>query len=175
MTAMKHKRSLIVKKLLEEERDLRINDDTSLSSVMSASMMTLEEVSEVEVMSTTNDSEEKTTYTNELIRSDRMGEDLLKNEYCVLSCQRKNDEYNEKSKDIIGGKMNLIRQQGKMKFSDVIQKASVRTQLMSNQPESERHPTILHGTQTRECGDGIQEKIKKCYDVCAKLHSNKII
>ena len=70
--------------------------------------------------------------------------------------------------------MNLIRQQGKMKFSDVIQKASVRTQRMSNQPERGRHPTIVHGTQTRECGNGIQEKIKNCYDVCVKLHSNKI-
>jgi len=44
MTAMKHKRSLIVKKLLEEEeRDLRMSDDTSMSLVMSALMMTLKE------------------------------------------------------------------------------------------------------------------------------------
>jgi len=125
-------------------------------------------------MSTTNDREAETTYTNELKKRDRMGEDLLKNEYCVLSCQRKNDEYNEKSKDIVGGKMNLIRQQGKIKFSDVIQKATIRNQRMSNQSGSECHPTIVHGTQTRECGNGIQEKIKKwCYDVCVKLHSNK--
>jgi len=39
---------------------------------MSASMMTVEEVSAVEVMSTPNDSEVKTTYTNEMIRSDKM-------------------------------------------------------------------------------------------------------
>ena len=98
MKVKKHKRSLIVRKLLEdEERELGFKDDSSVSLTPSVSMMTLEEVSEGEMVSMIKDSAKTTIQMNTMLRSDRMEEDMSKKENCVLSCQRKNEKYDENS------------------------------------------------------------------------------
>jgi len=183
-----HKRSLIVRMLLEEEaQELRSYDDASASTVESASMMALEEISDSEILDEAkheNDRRQrKALSTKSQPCTTYRWEQLA---YCVENQQKRHLPIeNSIKKD--RGKMNLIRGCENLKISKVASSA-LDESCIAVRTNNERHMKIVNGIQNKcdngiqnengngiqnDNGNGIQNTIKKKYNVCVKKIFNK--
>jgi len=152
-----HKRSLIVRTLLEEEaQELRSYDDASASTVESATMMTLEEISDSEILGEAkheDDRKQRKALSNKSRPCNTYRLEQL--EYCVEDQQKRHLSIeNSVKKDC--GKMNLIQECEKLKISKVAS-SDLDKSCVAVRTKHERHSKIANGIQNK-CGNGIQNE-----------------
>jgi len=183
-----HKRSLIVRTLLEEEaQELRSDDDASASTVENAPMMALEEISDSEILDEARHEHDrkqrKELSTKSQPCTTYRWEQLA---YCFENKKKRNLPIETSIKKDCG-KMNLIRGCENLKISKVAS-SDLDGSCIAVRTNNERHIKLANRIQNKcdngiqnenedgmqnDNGNGIQNTIQKKYNVCVKKFFNK--